>query len=142
MHKESTYLPITFHSFPFFNLFCMPHHCRSIHIHFWDPAKFWGEKKKKKLHLFLCSFNTWCGTSEESCRKFGTSEEHVVLSCPSKGLCTYQQSKISSTSVRGWSVNWVFHTACFVCHYKWINWVLLKQRHCAASPGLRSLLYM
>lgn len=100
-------------------------------------------KKKNKPHLFLCSFNIWCGASEESCRKFGTSEEHVVLSCLSKGLCTHQQCKLSSVSVRGWSVNWVFHTqASFVCHYKWINWVLMRQRHCAASPRLRSLLYV
>lgn len=143
MHKKSTYLPITFHSFPFFNLFCMPHHCRSIHIHFWDPAKFWGEKqrKKKKYYLFLWSFNTWCGTSEKRCRKFGSSEESFVLSCP-KGLCTYHQPKITSTSVRGWSVNGVFHTACSMCHQKWINWVLMRLRHCAASPALRSLLYV
>lgn len=100
------------------------------------------KKERKKTIIYFCAVLIHGVEFEKkSCRKFGSSEESFVLSCP-KGSCTYYQPKITSTSVRGWSVNWVFHTACSMCHQKWINCVLMRLRHCAASPALRSLLYV
>lgn len=129
MHKKSTYLPFTFHSFPFFNLFCMPHNCRSIHMHFWDPAKFWGGRRKKRLIYFCVVLICGVELQNKVVACFGTSEEHVAVSHPFKRACIFITSSKHHDSInfcQGMICDLLFHTACSVCHYNWINLLLMR----------------